>query len=107
MFADKFKKLRKEHRYTQETLAEKLGVSRSAVAMWERGEREPDFETAEMIADFFNVSLDGLIGQKTIENYFVSLKREQLKKAIFGEIVPDEMLDEVLEYAKFVKQRGW
>lgn len=107
MFADKLKELRKERQLTQQQLADKLGVSRSAIAMWERGEREPNFETAEAIADTFNIRLDMLIGQAQIDDYFMELKKAQLKKAIFGHDVPDAMLDEVLEYAKFVEHRGW
>lgn len=107
MFKDKIKELRKVNHLTQEQLAEKIGVSRSAVGMWERGDREPNFETAEVIADYFNVRLDELIGQKTIETYFEALRKEELKKAIFGKLVPDEMLQEVLEYAKYVMTRNF
>lgn len=106
MFADKLKQLRMEKHLTQQQLADTLGVSRSAIAMWERGEREPNFETAEAIADAFNIRLDMLIGQAQINDYFNELKRNQLKKALFGtEKISDEKLDEVLEYARFVKER--
>ena len=57
-FAKVFKSLRTQHKLTQQELATKLGVSRSAIGMYENGEREPDFETLEAIADFFNVSMD-------------------------------------------------
>lgn len=107
MFAEKLKELRKKQGLTQQELADKLGLSRSAIAKYEIGEREPNFETAELIADFFNCNLDSLISQKQITDYFVTLKRTELKKAIFGTAhISDEKLDEVLEYAKFVKQRG-
>ena len=61
-FKDVMKGLRAGRRLTQGELAEALGVSRSAISMYERGEREPDFETLETIADFFNVDMNYLTG---------------------------------------------
>ncbi len=62
-FSTIFKNLRINNGYTQQELANRLGVSRSAVGMYENGEREPDFETLEAIADFFNVDMDYLMGR--------------------------------------------
>lgn len=45
-------------------MADKLGVSRSAIGMYENGEREPNFETLELIADTFNVDMNYLLGKK-------------------------------------------
>ena len=42
-------------------MADVLGISRSAVAMWETGGSEPDNKTLEKIADYFNVSIDYLV----------------------------------------------
>ena len=61
MFGNNLKRLRQDRNLTQQKLADILGVSRSAIGMYEGGEREPDFETLEVIADFFNVRLDELI----------------------------------------------
>lgn len=58
-----FKRLRQASGYTQQELADKLGISRSRIGMYETGAREPDFETLEAIADFFNVDIDYLIGR--------------------------------------------
>lgn len=58
-----FKKLRKELDLTQGAVAEKLGVSKSTVAMWETGQRFPSPELYEQIADFFNVDIDYLYGR--------------------------------------------
>lgn len=62
-FAKVFKELRTNLKLTQQELADKLGLSRSAIGMYEKGEREPDFETLELIADFFNVDMDYLLGR--------------------------------------------
>lgn len=69
MFSNNLKRLRQEKGMTQQKLADLLGISRSAIGMYENGEREPDFETSELIADFFNVRLDELISNKTNEVY--------------------------------------
>ncbi len=55
--------LRKEHNITQTKLAKVLGVSRSAVSMWEIDASEPDNEMLKKIASFFDVSTDLLLGQ--------------------------------------------
>ena len=62
-FSDILKSLRKEQRLTQVELAKKLGLTRSSLSMYELGDREPDFETLEAIADFFNVDMDYLLGR--------------------------------------------
>lgn len=62
-FANVFKSLRKAGGYTQDELAKKLGITRSALAMYEAGRRQPDFKTLELIADFFNVDIDYLMGR--------------------------------------------
>ena len=61
MFKNVLKQLRNSKKLTQEQLALELGTSKSAISMYENGNREPDFEMLETIADFFNVDLDYLI----------------------------------------------
>lgn len=62
MFAKRIVKLRKQKELTQEELAVYLGISRSALSLYEIGKREPDTETMLKIASFFNVSTDYLLG---------------------------------------------
>lgn len=59
--------LRVSRDITQEQLASMLGVSRSAVGMYETGGRQPDFEMMETIADIFNVDMDYLMGRSKVE----------------------------------------
>ena len=66
-FASTIKHLRTERGITQEQLAAMLKVSRSTIGMYETGNREPDFETCEAIADIFNVDMDYLMGRSTVE----------------------------------------
>ena len=62
-FSDMLGYLRKRDGYSQKDLADKIGMSRSTIAMYEAGEREPDFETLEALADTFNVNMDTLLGK--------------------------------------------
>jgi len=62
-FQNIFRKLRTSSNLTQNAIAEKLGISRSTIGMYETGAREPDFETLEKIADYFNVDTDFLLGR--------------------------------------------
>ena len=62
-FKTVFKQLRNAKGMTQEELADALGITRSRLSMYELGQREPDFETLEMIADYFNVDMDYLMGR--------------------------------------------
>ena len=62
-FNDMLKYLRVREKMSQAELADKLGVSKSTVGMYELGKREPDFETIEAIADLFNVDMNFLLGK--------------------------------------------
>lgn len=64
MSRNRWIELRKSKNLTQEQLALKLGIQRSTYSNYELGKREPDFETAKIIADFFEVSVDYLMGDK-------------------------------------------
>ena len=54
------RKFRKERNMTQVELSEKLGVTASAVTMWETGNREPSISMVKKIADIFGCKVDDL-----------------------------------------------
>ncbi|AKG04192.1 transcriptional regulator [Salimicrobium jeotgali] len=60
--------LRKEHNLKQEELAKILGVARTTYGMYEQGKRNPDYETLQKIADYFNVTADYLLGRSDDPN---------------------------------------
>lgn len=70
-----FKLLRQSCGYSQAELSEALAISRSSISMYENGNREPDFETLEKIADFFNVDIDYLLGRKRTTTTILSEKK--------------------------------
>ncbi len=53
--------LRKENHMTQEEVAERIGVSRQAIAKWEKGESLPDMNSCAALADLFHVTIDDLV----------------------------------------------
>ena len=61
-FAQRLKALRTKHGYTQSGLAALLGISTSAVGMYEQGRREPDNTLLKRICEVFEVSTDYLLG---------------------------------------------
>ena len=92
-FSDRLKLLRRERNLSQMELARQLGcVSKSSVNMYERGEREPSFETLEAIADYFNVDLDYLLGKSDVPNRYRSLISDIVESNKSGRTgVVDEM----------------
>ena len=62
-FKEMLKYYRKQAGLTQKELAELINVKPSTISMYEVGQREPDFETEEALADFFNVDLNTLRGK--------------------------------------------
>jgi len=61
MISMNLKRLRKEHQYTQENVAEKINVSRQSIVKWENGESTPDIDTLIKLSKLYNVTLDNLI----------------------------------------------
>lgn len=55
--------LRKRSGLSQQALSDRLGITRSAIGMYETGKREPDLETLEVFADFYNVDMNTLTGR--------------------------------------------
>ena len=62
-FNKRLKFLREDSGLSQSELAKLIQISKSSINMYERGEREPKFETLEIIADYFNVDMDYLLGK--------------------------------------------
>lgn len=74
--------LRKQKQMTQETLAEKLNVSRQAVSKWESGLTEPDIQTLIQLSEIFEVSLDELIKGEHQEDDVVEKPNKTKKSTI-------------------------
>ena len=65
-FAEKLQKLRKHKGLTQEELAERLYVSRTAISKWESGRGYPNIDSIKEIAAFFSITIDELLSSEKI-----------------------------------------
>lgn len=99
MFKDRLIQLRKNKKLTQEQMAEKIGIHRGTYANYERGHRQPDYDTLLKIADFFDVTTDYLLRG---EEHYKELASEINKRpdtryaAIDGHDFEDDEKDEIL-----------
>ncbi|MBO4846431.1 MAG: helix-turn-helix domain-containing protein [Lachnospiraceae bacterium] len=73
MFNENLVQMRKLMSMTQEDLAEKVGVTRQAVAKWESGESLPDLEKSKLLAEVLGVSLDDLANHEPDDNMGLGL----------------------------------
>lgn len=80
------KKLRAENNITQDTLATAIGVTPQAISRWESEGGYPDIELLPMLADFFSVSIDELLGYKLSEREeeLANIKKELRRLAEVG-----------------------
>lgn len=102
-FARVLRLLRNEKGLSQQALADHLGISKSAINMYERNEREPGFETLELIADYFNVDIDYLLGRTDKTTKIIS--PNTLAAHFDGDEYTEDELDEIKRFAEFVKAK--
>jgi transcriptional regulator with XRE-family HTH domain len=107
------KELRESNGFTQQALADALGISKGAVGNWEAGTREPNLETIKRISNLFGITSDYLVGlssapvpqkdksveteaekmSNTLENFFI--KNGVIKK---GECLTERQCEILLKY---------
>lgn len=93
MFGKRLAELRNNKGISQYELAARMKLSRGQIANYEQGTREPDFITLISLADFFEVSLDFLIGRKWIFN-------EELSNIAFFGGTKENLTEEEADYLK-------
>lgn len=95
-FSTRLKELRTEKEITGEELGKKFNVSKTAVSYWESGRNFPGEETIRKLADFFQVSVDYLLGNSDIRNPYENHER-------ISESIKDDK--ELLEFWEVLKER--
>ncbi|MGC6767929.1 helix-turn-helix domain-containing protein [Enterococcus sp. LJL51] len=80
---EKLKQLRKEHDLTQEKLAEKLFISRTAVSKWESGKGYPNIESLKNISQLFSVSIDDLLSGEEMEQVERREEKQQQENRLY------------------------
>lgn len=88
ILADKIIELRKKSGYSQEELAEKMGVSRQSISKWEGALSIPDLDKILMLSEIFSVSTDYLLKDE-IENDSLSPK-EEISESKFRKVTLEE-----------------
>ena len=86
-FNEKLQELRKQKGLTQEELAEKIYVSRTAVSKWESGRGYPNIESLKAIARFFSITVDELLSSDeilTIAEEDSKRKENHFRDLIYG-----------------------
>lgn len=94
---ERLKSLRRDNNLTMKELGIKLNLAESTISLYESGRREPDYQTLKKLADFFNVSIDYLLGRENVEP--LEMNRNVIKVPVFGEIpagIPIEMIEDTL-----------
>jgi len=81
----KLVELRKEKKLTQSDLAEVLGISRQAYSNYEAGKRQPDNETMLKLAEYFNVTVDYLLGRSD-KSVSAPSRRPGVRIPVYGEV---------------------
>ena len=85
MLKDNLIMLRKLNGYSQEQIAEKIGISRQAYAKWERGLTIPDIEKAALLAKEYGITIDSLMRTETLDG-IVPLPPAPQGKHIWGTV---------------------
>lgn len=91
--------LRVARRMTQEQLAQELCVSPAAVSKWERNQAIPDLEMLWSLADFFDCTLDELVGRNTTLLERVGIYDSEKQKCA-------DIADELMKCAEISRQKG-
>ncbi|MBZ9633022.1 MULTISPECIES: helix-turn-helix domain-containing protein [Clostridium] len=68
VFGKRLKELRNEHKLTQQEFSNTLHINRSTIAGYESENKQPDYDTLQKFADFFNVSVDYILGRVDIRS---------------------------------------
>lgn len=111
----RIKELREKSGYTQKEFAKKMNIGHSTLSQYETGSRIPNDDIKIQFANFFNVSIDYLLGHSAqkekpitindeLNKKFEDEKTKQLVNII--EQIPEDMMDEALDWlSAFLKVR--
>lgn len=100
-FAEKLCVLRNQSGYSQEQLAEKMGVSRQAVSKWESGVTLPETEKIIQLSDLFDVSTDFLLRDIPVDR-----SRDTLDRVVFKFLGSAQEMDDISKKLIDIMQDG-
>lgn len=103
MFGKRLADLRKKRGLSQYELAERLGFTRGQIANYEQGKREPDHDTLMKIADFFDVSIDYLLGRTNIPDPVPTIAFHRTDDPMAD--LPEEARKSVEEFLEYIRKK--
>ncbi len=112
IFRERLKELRKNNNLSQKQLADILKTNNSSICDWECGRTEPSIETVSLMADFFECSIDYLVGREdelgiisiNSQTGFNPSGKSKEMLSIF-ESLSKEYQAQVIEYARYIAER--
>lgn len=109
-YSERLKKCRNKRKLTQEQLSSLLKFNRSTYAKYETGENQPDYDTLQKLADFFEVSTDYLLGRTDDPSSSKNDLPDELKdpeaNIFFKDYLsaPKEKQEELKRFWEYIKQ---
>lgn len=102
----RLKEIREQRKIQQKDVCTALGIAQNTYSQYENNKREPDSETLSKIADFYNVTLDYLVGRADTPTPAAQTPQsaEPEIQAEFNKLTESEQKD-VLDYIRFKKHR--
>ena len=94
--------LRKSRNLSQKELAQKLTSSQNTISNWETGKREPDFETTIMLADYFDVTTDYLLGNEQKNKPVTERDKLTSENIDLFEQLPTDKKQQALDYLRYL-----
>lgn len=84
-FGQRLARLRKEKDYTQNDIADKVGVTAQAVSKWENDQASPDIDVIVKLADLYDISTDELLGKEkpAVTSFQEKPSKKSLDKMFF------------------------
>ena len=111
MLSQRLIRLRKSKKKTQEDIAKVIGVTRPAYTAYERGSRTPDYDILKVLANYYDVTIDYLLGhsndpQKTEEEAFEAFRNDPELERWYKELPKndEEDLQKLRKLWEIVKQ---
>ena len=109
MISSRLRFLRINLDLTQRELSEKIGISRERYNQYETGRRNPDFETLKIIAIFFNVTTDYLLGKDNDDENIIKLNEDgdfiELYKEYKKSDLSKEEFKEIMKFVERMKKK--
>ncbi|MDF2854663.1 MAG: putative transcriptional regulator [Neobacillus sp.] len=105
MITERLIKLREEKKLNKKVIAEFLKIDQSTYGKYELGKRQPDYNTLIKLADFYEVSVDYLLGRTCMKNSSNSKAETNASHNLDISSLPDEAIKQVEDYIDYIKQK--